>query len=660
MAPTSCGESNEIPLFFKGVPMYKRFHKGLALFANTIGIDISVLTKKWVAIFESRLSCRGKKDAVRFCKELNTVCERYALMQDITPIPWTKSDNDGFPCILGKAFKRFLRSKDDRKVVLALSVMRSCELLRLPISKDISTVTQPCSCDADLINDIINFTPVWVSRINSLSIGEMRYHYTLKNGPNGHALKTSDSDISAVMNDSRLFEAIQTVQKKLKDPFPMGTKSRYLARDTDIHSKLTQFPEKAGKTRTIAIVDYYSQRCLKPLHDSVMKLLKGLVSDGTYSHQNVGKFAKSKTLEKSYIFCADLTAFTDRFPREIQRVLLFELLKDDDLSQALWTLLAERTFKLAWSDEKVTYNCGQPMGAYGSWPLCSLAHHLLVEYCAYKVGISNSKYIYKLIGDDVIITEPEVSQKYKEVIQSLGIELNLSKTVESPVKSNYTGAEVAKQLFLNGRVFTPLTPGFIRDLKKPYMFNSCIEILLDRYKWFRPEIPSMLIERFFIQKDRRLVWLLCSNPISGCIRPGFPGYDTLSPWISKNLDQVIEHYPKMVVQDLLSKAEAIMDAEIDALMDPVSPWKDKTRPQPQAFYHVKYYMDKQLTKALDRLGDITVGALPEDLMAEFDFIPDPMSPYMERKEMRQRRISSSICKLFDKDNYEFEFVKLDW
>lgn len=635
--------------------MYKQFLNGLALIGNDFDIDLTPIIQQWCSVFESRQRCHGKKFAVKFCKELNTVGERYALHQNITAIPWTRSDLDGFPNCL-KKFKRFLRSKDSRRVVLGLSVLRACEALRLPISKDISTVTAPCEADADLIADIQNFTSQWVKRIKRPPIRKLKYHFTAKNGPNGHALHESDSDISAVMNDAKLLQAIEVVQRKLKDTYPMGKRQ---VEHQSIHSKLTQFPEKAGKTRTIAIVDYYSQRCLSPLHEMLMKTLESLISDGTYSHQNVGKFAQLKTKDKSFIYCADLTAFTDRFPASIQRVLLEELIQDPELSQAWWTLLAERSFTVAWSGEQVTYACGQPMGAYASWPLCSLAHHLLIEYGAYKLGINQPWRFYRSIGDDVIITDRDLAQAYETNIRLLKVDINLSKTVCSPELSDYSGAEVAKQLYLNGTCLTPLTPGFVRNLKKPYMINSCMEVLRDRYEFFTPEIPPLLINTFFVKKKRqRLVWLLCSNPISGVIKPGNPGYDQNSPWVSLEETKRNDYYI-MVVEQLLDKAETLAFQELDQLMSGVSLWKDRTRKEPYCMRPIRMDISKQLTRAIENLGDISVGADPKDLVASLDFIPSPFSPYMERKEVRQSLQSSAIRSLYDYKGGR-TFVQLDW
>jgi hypothetical protein len=45
--------------------------------------------------------------------------------------------------------------------------------------------------------------------------------------------------------------------------------------------KIAQLSESGGKTRNIAIGDYFSQLVLRPLHEVLMKFLKGLETDGT-------------------------------------------------------------------------------------------------------------------------------------------------------------------------------------------------------------------------------------------------------------------------------------------------------------------------------------------------------------------------------------------
>jgi hypothetical protein len=299
------------------------------------------------------------------------------------------------------------------------------------------------------------------------------------------------------------------------------------------------------------------------------------------------------------------------------------------------------------------------MGALSSWPLCALAHHLVVEYSAHLAGFNQPKEMYRLIGDDVIITDKEVADNYKRIIQSLGVELNLSKTVASSANSNYSGAEIAKQLYLNGTCLTPLTPGFVRDLKKPYMYNTCMKVLKSRYEVIDSETPSMIIDCLFHRKKRQLVWLLSSNPVSGIIKPGNPGYDNQSPWVSTDVDQKKLDFHNMVVDSLLRKTEEYLDNEVEQMFSGEDPWKDPSQPPPSCLKWIRKDLSKQLTKAMERLGDVVVGVPPETLVAEFDFIPDPYSPYMARKETRQRRMSSMVESLY---KYEDENIgiQLDW
>lgn len=603
--------------------MLKDFHKALSGLAKLFNTDITVLISRYISVYHRRLNSRGKRDTVVFLKQLLTVGERYALYQPITCIPWTASDRDGFPeCIA--PFKGFLRSKNRFNVILALSVLRSVELLRLPISKDIDSVTAPGVYSSEVVRNIADFANK-VKWIKPLNLKRLKYHLTLKNGPNGPALKTSDSDVAGLMKSPELYGAIQTVQEKLGGSYPLD--SNFISNTDGITSKLTQFPEKAGKTRTIAIVDYYSQRSLKPLHEALMKLLRSLKTDGTYSHANVGEYAKQLTLKKGYSFCADLTNATDRFPAEVQKVLLSKLIPDTDLFNSLWTLLTKRTFKVAWSSEMVTYNAGQPMGCYASWPLFALAHHLVVEFCSNKTE-------YRLIGDDFITSDQTQSQRYKEVMEHLGVSINYSKTVESPKGSLYSAAEVAKQLFLNGDNLSPITPGFIRDLVKPHMFNICMVELRRRYEPL-PVAPAVILQKLFPKESTfKRVWLLASNPWNGSIKPSDEGYNSNSPWVSRDISLFKIVFMNLRMNSISMKAEMLFSELLDSdeYLSQDDPRQDRHH-RNDAQLHTEEEIRAELSQAMLDLNDLIFSdEIPELLPVEY--VTDPRDQYKSRKECR--------------------------
>ena len=62
---------------------------------------------------------------------------------------------------------------------------------------------------------------------------------------------------------------------------------------------------------------------------------------------------------------------------------------------------------------------GQPLGYYGSWPLFAFSHHLLVWWAAEQVrpGIQFDR--YAVLGDDVLIADPDVARVYQSALKKL-------------------------------------------------------------------------------------------------------------------------------------------------------------------------------------------------------------------------------------------------
>jgi len=80
------------------------------------------------------------------------------------------------------------------------------------------------------------------------------------------------------------------------------------------------------------------------------------------------------------------------------------------------------------SPDSIFYKTGQPMGAYSSWAMMSLTHHLIVHTAA-KRSASPLKYV--LLGDDIVIVGDSLATEYRKIIESLGMEINFQKTLVS-------------------------------------------------------------------------------------------------------------------------------------------------------------------------------------------------------------------------------------
>jgi len=370
---------------------------------------------------------------------------------------------------------------------------------------------------------------------------------------------------------------------------------------------------------------------------------------------NVGNYVKELTNVKAFIETFDLSAFTDRFPREIQEKILYELCENKELAKAWWTILADRTFTVAWSGEKVKYAAGQPMGAYASWPLCALAHHAVVEYC-------RSKRKYRLIGDDVAIADKHSASLYNCVIQRLGVEVNPYKGTKSEQGSFHSSAEIAKRIYLNGKDLTPLTPGKILSLRNRYLCLEGIRELKQRFD--NRALPRQCIEFHFPKGEvRDYVWCLVSNPLTGLIKPSDEGYEEFTGWAGFDEDELRLTFKLIRLRNLANQAMKYYE-ETMPTGTYLSSWaslaagyldvqyftgKDWQLPaiQPEAQVLARRELLVMLFKGLETLAEIDPYTDKELLeLQAVEFLPDPDSPFTDLKDLRKIRMSSLVHKLY--------------
>jgi len=171
-----------------------------------------------------------------------------------------------------------------------------------------------------------------------------------------------------------------------------------------------------------------------------MNLLKNLEQDCTYNQTgNVKSFLGNN---KNNFYSLDLKNATDRFPSTLQLRLLSVILGDKEKSSNYFKIL--KGYEFDSKVGKLNYSVGQPMGAYSSWALLSLSHHLIVNVAMMRSESHQSQYM--LLGDDLVISGTEFASSYKEIVHDLGMEISEQKTIES--KDSF---EFAKRFYVKGQ-----------------------------------------------------------------------------------------------------------------------------------------------------------------------------------------------------------------
>jgi hypothetical protein len=241
-------------------------------------------------------------------------------------------------------------------------------------------------------------------------LGLVKYFFTNKVGPNGHALLSSVFDSIALTRDPVLFglftsycEIIgnhnlpiivrrmsaltEAVISSLSDMFDIYTpKFR--------NGKIGRVYTANGKCRLVAIPSYFIQIIFKPIHLLIFSILRRLPTDCTFD-QEAG-VQRIVDIGGSDLRSYDLSSATDRLPLSVQIPVVSVLAVwcgfDANTASRLATVWANiiRSIdfvllpRVKTNKEKVVrYRCGHPMGTYSSWAVFTLSHHFLVQMCAY-------------------------------------------------------------------------------------------------------------------------------------------------------------------------------------------------------------------------------------------------------------------------------------
>jgi hypothetical protein len=156
-------------------------------------------------------------------------------------------------------------------------------------------------------------------------------------------------------------------------------------------------------------------------------------------------------------FSFDLSSATDRLPLNLQQMILTPLLGVEG-AQCWATLLVDRDYllpKRAQEDtglKSVRYAVGQPMGAYSSWVMLALTHHLIVQWSAFLCGkMPYTRWFsdYIVLGDDIVIFDPAVADQYYDVMtRILGVQIGLAKSIKSKKALTF---EFAKKFWVRGQ-----------------------------------------------------------------------------------------------------------------------------------------------------------------------------------------------------------------
>nr|UYL95350.1 MAG: RNA-dependent RNA polymerase [Baoshan Mitov tick virus 1] len=440
---------------------------------------------KLLYLYSHLVKHHGYTGAIKYMKNMRLHCTRYICGHPLkTNTNGIGLDKDGWPIKL-----EFLKeSVNNGKLSYVLTILMFNRSIDLPnkervknhMKTNYKTITDgPRSKYTIPTGFIKKFVKDFNLKLSEeeLTLNPTDFYLSNKGGPQGKATLTAHR--SWLTFDDKFIErlkglcvggfALSWIEKSRKF-WTRHKSSLELTPLTNVWSgKFSLIDDPEAKVRVIAIVDYYTQLLLKKLHQAQFRVIKNFNCDRTFTQNPHHSWDSS---ENQY-WSLDLSSATDRFPRTLQMRLIGEMF-NYNFAKTWSEHLGSIEFANSDQTAELQYGTGQPMGTYSSWISFTLAHHLVVHWCAHLEGVSNFDQ-YIILGDDIVIKHDKIAKRYIKVIEKLGVDISLSKTHVS--KDTY---EFAKRWIKGPIEITGLpSRGIISNFKSP---NIVFTILYDFYK----------------------------------------------------------------------------------------------------------------------------------------------------------------------------------
>jgi len=651
----------------KSVALLLTTVRSLLAFAGLKVPEIASALDTYTSLIKKELRCRGTRETLELLKAYLIVGRSMALGIPFEPVPWRKvTPGSEVPKDLRLLAPLLTGTPTSKR--LALSILNIYRLLYLPPELDLTAITAEGPDTSDFTVKFIEFVKQdklfqnGTLKPDTRKQEEYGAFLSSKNGPNGPAVRNSHWDTIAVFRAPEHFRnALQRLlaisvppaeyvfSEQMNDlkAEPMVTK-----RDP-ILSKISMISEGGGKTRNVAILDFWSQNALVWIHDSVMGILKRTRTDGTYNQEDAFSRVIERANQTGYCASFDLTSATDRFPLGLQ-VGVVKLLFGDQVGEDWKTVISDREFETP-NGQKVRWKVGQPLGALSSWGVFALTHHFLVKYAAKNLYFTD----YFILGDDLVILNEKVADAYKGLLKQIDVNISVRKSLVS-LPGHPVFGEFAKRIFLGPDELTGLPPDLLWRAKESiYMIPPLIDFLKRRWKLHFPglEIYVPGLFTFLTKKGQSHLSIILGFEV---IKGALTGY----PWCSYPLESVefVKTYNSMAIQHMMAKLESMMmtgnkirngfirkfiiddlhASEGDAVSNRIIRWVSTTR-HPISLAGILAL--GRLSIAQDELFKVTdtyVTTVP------VDHIPDPAlgSMFYDRKTTRHRNHGQIVLKMF--------------
>jgi hypothetical protein len=204
--------------------------------------------------------------------------------------------------------------------------------------------------------------------------------------------------------------------------------------------------ERGGKLRVFAFPNLLFQVMLNPMKASLLRILKRIREDCTYDQAKGVEWVERAQRDGRKVFSVDLSDATNHFSFDLQRIAMESIFRHPEWVNhlGLWEYVSKGRFGAhAIGVPSVSWTKGQPLGTGPSFPAFAITHHAVLHHCKVVRGKTDLD-CYRILGDDIVITDEDVYNEYRRVILQLGCPVSEPKTFESHDLAEFGGMVMYK------------------------------------------------------------------------------------------------------------------------------------------------------------------------------------------------------------------------
>lgn len=322
--------------------------------------------------------------------------------------------------------------------------------------------------------------------------------------------------------------------------------------------------EEQLKARSVANPNRVLQCTLEPLRDVYQDICRKLPNVCVFNQEEGVRWVQKELQQGSRLSGSDLTTASDLLDVTDSLNLVSQVFGLVQVPGYMdYARYFKRVSRAEWFfkelDRKISWEQGQPMGTGPSIGLLCLTNFCAAFAANELTRVSDPGYkthwedAFRIIGDDIVM-KAEISQTYTAIIESLGGEVNHTKTLESDRVAEFAGKVItSNSSFLKAVKYRrPSDNSFMEYVSKlgpqsKYFLTPAQRAVVDRFQ----EVPGVVVngpwmkDSFGIPLSDRYQWYLEEvEPALRRVDPDLPTSSYEMVLLKAHLSQMQESNPR--------------------------------------------------------------------------------------------------------------------